>query len=218
MQKMQQVSESGMSILFVSHNLQMIKKLCQRSILLEKGQVVKIGKTSDVVSSYIRSKEQLSLKFDANFRSDRRRGVGFARFNQISYQDAEGNVRLKFKMNEQIIFYMEIITLEKIASLRILILIRNESQQDNIISLEHDITNSEIRAREKICLKINLDQHNLMPGSYPVYFWAGTTDHLHFDVLDDLLQPLQILEENNYSKMQNSLCQSKSSLELISSL
>ena len=39
-----------------------------------------------------------------------------------------------------------------------------------------------------------------MPGSYPVYFWAGTTDHLHFDVLDDLLPPLQILEENNYSK------------------
>ena len=36
MQKMQQVSESGMSILFVSHNLQMIKKLCQRSILLER--------------------------------------------------------------------------------------------------------------------------------------------------------------------------------------
>ena len=55
-------------------------------------------------------------------------------------------------MNEQII-YMEIITWKKIASLRILILIRNESQQDNIISLEHDITNSEIRAREKILPK-----------------------------------------------------------------
>lgn len=217
MQKMQQVSESGMSILFVSHNLQMIKKLCKRSILLEKGQIVKIGKTSDVVSSYIRSKEQLSLKFDADYRSERRRGVGFARFNRISYLDCEGNVRSKFKMNEQIIFHMEILTLEKIASLMILILIRNESQQDNIISLEHDVCDSEILGGKKVNLKIILDQHNLMPGSYPIYFWAGTTDHLHFDVLDDLLPPLQISKEHDYSGTQNSLCQSKSSLKLISS-
>ena len=212
MQKMQQVSESGMSILFVSHNLQMIKKLCQRSILLEKGQIVKIGKTSDVVSSYIRSKEQLSLKFDADYRSERRRGVGFARFNRISYLDCEGNVRSKFKMNEQIIFHMEILTSQKIASLRILILIRNESQQDNIISLEHDACDSEISGGKKVNLKINLDQHNLMPGSYPIYFWAGTADHLHLDVLDDLLPPLQISEEHDYSRTQNSLCQSKSSI------
>ena len=71
---MKQVSESGMCILFVSHNLQMIKKLCKRSILLEKGQIVKNGETSDVISSYIRSKEQLSLKFDADYRSEKRRG------------------------------------------------------------------------------------------------------------------------------------------------
>jgi ABC-type Na+ transport system ATPase subunit NatA len=37
-EKMQQVADSGMTILFVSHNLQMVKKLCGRSILLEKGQ------------------------------------------------------------------------------------------------------------------------------------------------------------------------------------
>ena len=216
MQKMQQVSESGMSIIFVSHNLQMIKKLCQRSVLLEKGQIVKIGKTSDVISSYIRSKEQLSLNFDADYRSERRRGVGFARFNRISYLDCEGNVRSKFKMNEQIIFHMEILTSEKIASLRILVLIRNESQQDNIISLEHDACDYEILGGKKVNLKIILDQHNLMPGSYPIYFWAGSTDHLHFDVLDDLLPPLQISEENSYSTAQNSLCQSKSRIANLS--
>jgi len=217
-QKMQQVSESGMSILFVSHNLQMIKKLCQRCILLEKGKIQQTGQTADVISTYIRSKEQLSLKFDASYRSERRRGVGFARFNRISYLDCEGNVCSKFKMNEQITFCMEILASEKIASLRILILIRNESQQDNIISIDHEVTDSEIHSGKKICLQINLEQHNLMPGSYPIYFWAGSTDHLHFDVLDDLLPPLQISEENNYSTAQNSLCQSKSSLELISSL
>ena len=59
--KMRQVSESGMSILFVSHNLQMIKKLCQRCILLEKGKIRQTGQTAGV-STYVCSKEQLSFE------------------------------------------------------------------------------------------------------------------------------------------------------------
>ena len=215
-QKMQRVSESGMSILFVSHNLQMIKKLCKRSILLEKGKIVKTGQTSEVISFYIRSKEQLSLKFDANYRSEKRRGVGFARFNRISYLDSRGNPRSTFQTKEQIIFSMEILTVKRIASLRILILVKNESQQDNIISIEHDVYESEIEALEEIKLNINLEQHNLMPGTYPTYFWAGSSDHLHFDVLDDLLPPLQISNDSNDSTKHNSLCQSKSSITNIS--
>ena len=65
-------------------------------------------------------------------------------------------------------------------------------------------------------IKINLEQHNLMPGTYPIYFWAGSSDHLHFDVLDDLLPPLQISNDSNYSTKHNSLCQSKSSITNLS--
>ena len=77
-------------------------------------------------------------------------GIGFARFNRISYLDCDGNVRSKFKMDEQIIFQIEILTTEKIASLRILILIRNESQQDNIISIEHDACDFGILGGKKL--------------------------------------------------------------------
>jgi ABC-type glutathione transport system ATPase component len=215
MQKMQQVSENGMCILFVSHNLQMIKKLCQRSILLEKGQIVKVGKTSDVISSYIRSKEQLSLKFDADYRSERRRGVGFARFNSISCLDYEGNVCSKFKMNEQIIFHMEIVTFEELANLKIIISVKTESQQNNIITIEEIVSESKIIKGKTIKVKVNLNKHSLMPGSYPLYFWLGTVDHLHMDVLDDLLPPLQIVEEGNVFEKASSLCSCESSLEVL---
>ena len=80
-EKMQDVSESGMTILFVSHNMEMVRRLCKRSILLEKGRVVKFGETSEVLNAYIRSKQQLSLEFSADYRSEKRRGVGFARFS-----------------------------------------------------------------------------------------------------------------------------------------
>ena len=65
---------------------------------------------------------------------------------------------------------------------------------------------------KRISFQILVEKHNLMPGSYPLYFWAGTTDHFHFDVLDDLLPPLQIVDHAPRVEKPSSLCQSESRL------
>lgn len=51
--KMGDVSKSGRTILFVSHNLPTIKSICQRGILLEKGSVVYEGDVVSTVHRYI---------------------------------------------------------------------------------------------------------------------------------------------------------------------
>ena len=50
--KMGEVSKGGRTILFVSHNMAAITSLCSKAILLDAGQMVKYGKTSDVVLMY----------------------------------------------------------------------------------------------------------------------------------------------------------------------
>lgn len=215
MEKMQDVSESGMTILFVSHNMEMIRRLCKRSILLEKGRVIKEGETSDVVNVYVRSKQELSLVFNAAYRSERRRGVGFARFEKIRYCNKEACERERFDKSEAISFLMEIVALEELASLKIIISVKTESQQNNIITIEEIVSESKIIKGQTIKAKVNLTKHSLMPGSYPLYFWLGTVDHLHMDVLDDLLPPLQIVEEGNAFEKASSLCSCESSLEVL---
>ena len=216
-EKMQQVADSGMTILFVSHNLQMVKKLCSRSILMEKGKVVKIGDTSDVISSYLQSKEQLSLSFSSEYRSERRRGTGFARFNKITYANEKGDSKTQFEVGVKIVFKMEVLAIEEIANLKILILVKNESQQDNLLAIEHNVSESKLVKGKKVSFVITLDEHGLMPGSYPLYFWAGTVDHFHFDVLDDLLPPLQIVSKKSLEEKTSSIFQSRSRLELLCS-
>jgi len=55
--KMKEVTrQQGRTILFVSHNMVAIKKLCKRCLLLESGSVQKHGKPHEVVSFYINSK------------------------------------------------------------------------------------------------------------------------------------------------------------------
>jgi lipopolysaccharide transport system ATP-binding protein len=53
--KMQQVSSSGRTILFVSHNLAAVRALCTRGVLLEGGQVSEIGDVDSVADAYQQS-------------------------------------------------------------------------------------------------------------------------------------------------------------------
>ena len=53
--KMETVGKHGRTVLFVSHNMQMISRLCSRAILLEKGQIRDDGPADKVVASYLTS-------------------------------------------------------------------------------------------------------------------------------------------------------------------
>jgi lipopolysaccharide transport system ATP-binding protein len=53
--KMQDVSESGRTIVFVSHNMPAITRLCTRAVLLSAGRVVDDGPSDEVVARYLSS-------------------------------------------------------------------------------------------------------------------------------------------------------------------
>jgi len=52
LQHMEGASKSGRTILFVSHNVQAVTRLCTRALLLSQGRVAKIGPVLDVIDSY----------------------------------------------------------------------------------------------------------------------------------------------------------------------
>ncbi len=51
--RMRDVSESGRTILFVSHNLTAIQSLCNRAFFFEKGKMLLQGETNQVVAHYL---------------------------------------------------------------------------------------------------------------------------------------------------------------------
>ncbi len=53
--KMGEVAEGGRTILFVSHNMAAVKKLCTKAVLLEAGRTVALGKVDDVTERYLNS-------------------------------------------------------------------------------------------------------------------------------------------------------------------
>ncbi len=53
--KMQQVGDEGRTVLFVSHNMPAITRLCRRAILLDGGKIVQDGPSQEVVRHYLQS-------------------------------------------------------------------------------------------------------------------------------------------------------------------
>lgn len=65
--KMKDVSNSGRTLLFVSHNLTAVQGLCNKAAFLQKGQLIKYGEAGEVLHEYIQrtSKYQLSQEWES---------------------------------------------------------------------------------------------------------------------------------------------------------
>jgi lipopolysaccharide transport system ATP-binding protein len=54
--KMEDVAHGGRTVIFVSHNMSAVTRICQRAILLDEGRIACDGPTHEVVSSYLNDK------------------------------------------------------------------------------------------------------------------------------------------------------------------
>jgi len=53
--KMKDAGREGKTVLFVSHSMEAIRKLCKSCILLDQGELLTYGKTASVIESYLQS-------------------------------------------------------------------------------------------------------------------------------------------------------------------
>ena len=60
--KMEDVREHGRTILFVSHNMQAITRLCQRAILISNGTIQQDGTAADTAGSYLLSSIRIAAE------------------------------------------------------------------------------------------------------------------------------------------------------------
>jgi lipopolysaccharide transport system ATP-binding protein len=87
--KMDEVARHGRTVLFVSHNLEAVQRLCSRAVLLEQGRLTALGTVSEVVAHYLSDSDvrpAAGVRIDLSSRS--RIGTGEARFTAVRYTGA----------------------------------------------------------------------------------------------------------------------------------
>jgi len=82
--KMENISQSGRTILFVSHNLGMVKKLCLKGIIIKDGRSSKLTAIDELINTYQQSRQTSSASIRLN-----RYNLEFINFrvNGISVKD-----------------------------------------------------------------------------------------------------------------------------------
>jgi lipopolysaccharide transport system ATP-binding protein len=68
LQKMENVSQSGRTIIFVSHNMAAVRKLCSKGVLMHQGKVKHIGTINEVIDRYTENFESYETSFDIPLR------------------------------------------------------------------------------------------------------------------------------------------------------
>jgi lipopolysaccharide transport system ATP-binding protein len=99
--KMDAVASAGRTIVFVSHNLSAIQRLCSRTVWIDKGRVAADGPTQDVLVEYLRRSGANQLGGEATIGADVHRvGTGEARLVHLALVNADGEVSDQVRSGE----------------------------------------------------------------------------------------------------------------------
>jgi lipopolysaccharide transport system ATP-binding protein len=200
--KMGDVVREGRTVLFVSHNMQAVRALCPRSILLSEGALVEDGLTADTLETYYESLRQNGVDTRTDVTNPQnRRGSGAVRFSVIRIENEFGRECVRFKMGSTIRFVLSYKTFSPVNLLLVEILLWSSSSREIVTSVRHLVSEKELYPGATGSVVIEIPKNNLRPGEYPLYFWLGSGLRRPYDIVDDMTMPLMIYADENYENL-----------------
>jgi len=103
--KFQELRERKVTVLFVSHDLGLVKQLSDRAILLYRGRIEAQGKPSDVINRYIGlvlEKQDPGEKKEERIRSSFRHGDGASEILEVKLLNSRGEPALSIASGERV--------------------------------------------------------------------------------------------------------------------
>lgn len=166
--KMQEVGNQGRTVLFVSHNMAAVTRLCESAIYLREGRLHKSGEVADVVRTYLRdsakaAERQLSERKD-------RQGSGWARISAVDIMDAEHNRTDRIMSGQHVVIRIRLASVAKgvvLKNANIAIGI-DDSAGQRVWHLSNESTGQSIDEldAEKTALYFQIPKLPLVPGTY----------------------------------------------------
>jgi lipopolysaccharide transport system ATP-binding protein len=166
--KMQKTADSGRTVLFVSHNMQTVAGLTERSILLENGKATAVGPTREVIHKYLADHTTTAIIY-------RKEPSGtHPEFTNVRLRPS-GPGALQ-RHGAPIAVDIEIFTPEPIqkAAVSFQILTMMHQPVLHVLTLDSELPMLRVPGRHR--LTCTLPKLRLFPGHYYLSFYFGATD------------------------------------------
>ena len=190
--KMGEIARDGRTVLFVSHNLDAVRSLCPRSILIEDGRLAADGPTSDVIRRYLQS-SSLQLPGDRiDLDRAQRRGTGEVRIRAASYSSHDEEVGCHPYPEGPLSFTLEVETdaRREVGSVAVTI---SSLAGANLVHVDSALTGTSVALHSgRNYVRVAIDRLHLNPGRYRVSFslsdpLAAKGPRGAFDSLEDAI-------------------------------
>jgi ABC-type multidrug transport system ATPase subunit len=165
-ERMTQVIHSGATVVFVSHNLRAVADLCPRSLLLDRGRVLMVGRTDEVIRKYLAGAQERQT-----------RKLGRDLFISDIQVRGVGGLRNHFQSGDRAYVDVEVHSRGNYEHLAIVMTVKNTEFVDvfNTSTERLDASNFSLHEGQGLTCTFALDLH-LAPGSYYVSCWIHRYD------------------------------------------
>lgn len=200
-EKMTEVSSSGRTLLFVSHNMQAVRNLCSKAILIENGKTQIQSTVELVIDYYLKNQNTLKAKF-VNLEKINRQNTyeGIAIFKSISIQ----NTILNF--GEEIILELNVFSSQVLIDYVIGITILN-LHDETILHISNQWLNKPSHLSIGINKFVFKIQNNLRPGTYQIGIFGNGGNGIQ-DTLRSVMS-FEIANGNPYGYNKTEIIQGK---------
>lgn len=193
--KMKEITrENSRTILFVSHNMGAVQKLCEKCILLENGEIKMMGDTKEVISYYLKGGIDTSQARKVN----RSKEITIRQAFVINEKNKRNNqvelgknfkVKVWYDVNREVsnsVIFMQIIS--------------NNNNESLIFSADVDADESLLQTRKIGQYEAIIEINNLFlsVNNYTIRIAAAIPGHM---VYDDIRIPLGIIEADKFSNI-----------------
>ncbi len=170
--KMSDVSRSGRTILFVSHDLSAVASLCSKVAVLRQGSLVFHGNTTDGLSFY-----QHDYKRSEIYRANESKRSKRAYFKEVRVCNESGMVTSNFLYNQPIRIEFDIVINDRSLKADVIVLIL-DSNKRRLFALE---TNE---VKEK--MSVEIEPNTLVRGGYSLVAYVNQPNVARIDEIDDV--------------------------------
>ena len=182
--KMQDVSLKGRTVLFVSHNMQAIRQLTSRCILLENGTITFDGDKDECVSKYLQSSfdDAFSQREFPDHKATRERPVCI---KSVSLIDENGMNKKVFHFGRPWCIEMELESIAKNIKLYATAHIKNEHGVNVYHLVSVDRGQAYFYSDLYLKMRVKLPKLSLYPGDYSVDVSVSQPppDYKNFDII-----------------------------------
>ena len=188
--KMKDIAGEGRTVLFVSHNMGAVEKLCNRAMLLEAGRCVYQGNTESAIDEYLDGVNKNVARDTSLNEWPRDQTYGKEiRFCQGWFVDSKGNSINILKSGAKIELHLELKAFMK-DYYNVYVNVGINGQQNLrvvTVSSRSVFGYIKIKKNESTILRITLKDLNLVPGNYNVTLIVATRGVPHYDILQHVM-------------------------------